>query len=250
MTPNVPRPRRAAGTGVELKWGSTGRLGRVSSDSPTGDQGRLRDDRDFRLLLGRAHRLADRLAHHRRGDARPRLPLTGSPALTALTTTLDALPYLLIGLFAGALSDRWNRKRVMVAADLANVLVIGSVPVARWLGVLTVRTSWSPGSSPRPVHLLRRGQLRRAAGAGRPGAGGRGQRRHLGCGRRPRPGGPGGRRARAGGGPPARRCSPSTPSASWFGAADPGGPPRPVHRARAPGAAATVGGVRATSARG
>ena len=64
--------------------------------------------------------------------------LTGSAALTALTATLDALPYLLIGLFAGALSDRWNRQRVMVAADLVNVVVIGSVPVAHFLGVLTV----------------------------------------------------------------------------------------------------------------
>src|SRR5690349_1487878 len=64
--------------------------------------------------------------------------LSHSPGLTALTTTLEALPYLVIGLFAGALGDRLDRKRVMVAADLANVVVVGSVPVAWWLGLLTV----------------------------------------------------------------------------------------------------------------
>lgn len=42
------------------------------------------------------------------------------------------------GWFAGALSDRWNRRRVMVSADLVNAVVIGSIPLAHWLGVLTV----------------------------------------------------------------------------------------------------------------
>lgn len=64
--------------------------------------------------------------------------ITGSPGLTALTTTLEALPYLLFGLFSGVVGDRLDRKRVMVGADLANVVVVGSVPVAWWLGHLTV----------------------------------------------------------------------------------------------------------------
>src|SRR5688500_17707864 len=64
--------------------------------------------------------------------------LTGSPALTALTTVLEALPYLLVGLVAGVVGDRVDRRRVMVGADLANVAVIGSVPLAWWLGGLTV----------------------------------------------------------------------------------------------------------------
>ncbi len=100
--------------------------------------GRLRDDRDFRLYwLARIVSLTGSLITV---VAMPVLvyTLTGSAALTALTATLDALPYLLIGLFAGALSDRWNRQRVMVAADLVNVVVIGSVPVAHFLDVLTV----------------------------------------------------------------------------------------------------------------
>ncbi|MDF8264934.1 MFS transporter [Luteipulveratus flavus] len=64
--------------------------------------------------------------------------LTGSAALTAITTTLEAAPYLIFGLFAGAIADRHDRQRVMVAADLANAAVISSVPLAWWLGHLTV----------------------------------------------------------------------------------------------------------------
>ena len=64
--------------------------------------------------------------------------LSDSASLTALVTLLDALPYALFGLFAGALSDRWDRRRVMIAADLIDAVLMASVPLAYWLGVLTV----------------------------------------------------------------------------------------------------------------
>jgi MFS family permease len=100
--------------------------------------GRLRDDGDFRRYwLARMTSLAGSLVT---AVAMPVLVyrLSHSPGLTALTTTLEALPYLVIGLFAGAIGDRLDRKRVMVGADLVNVVVVGSVPVAWWLGVLSV----------------------------------------------------------------------------------------------------------------
>jgi MFS family permease len=64
--------------------------------------------------------------------------LSGSTVLTALVTALESAPYLLTGLFAGALADRWNRRRVMVTADTVNAILVGSVPLAHLLGVLTV----------------------------------------------------------------------------------------------------------------
>ncbi len=64
--------------------------------------------------------------------------LTDSASLTALVAALEASPYLLFGLVAGALGDRWDRRRVMVSADLLAGLVVATVPIAHWLDLLTV----------------------------------------------------------------------------------------------------------------
>jgi MFS family permease len=47
------------------------------------------------------------------------------------------LPWVLIGLPAGAWVDRLPRRPVMMAADAASVAAFGSVPIAAWCGVLT-----------------------------------------------------------------------------------------------------------------
>ena len=47
-------------------------------------------------------------------------------------------PWLVIGLPAGAWVDRMSKRRVMVLGDAASFLLFGSVPVAAWLGVLTI----------------------------------------------------------------------------------------------------------------
>jgi MFS family permease len=62
---------------------------------------------------------------------------TGSPGWTALLTALQTIPYLLFGLVAGAVADRSDRKRIMLRADLAAAAIVGSVPAADALGVLT-----------------------------------------------------------------------------------------------------------------
>jgi hypothetical protein len=64
--------------------------------------------------------------------------LTQSAVLTALVTTLEALPYVLFGLFAGAFSDRSDRRRLMVVTDVLNAVAVGSVPIAHALGILSV----------------------------------------------------------------------------------------------------------------
>ena len=56
--------------------------------------------------------------------------LTGSAGAVAATAVAIALPQLCIGLFAGALVDRWSRRRVMIAADVSRaVLVLGFLAV-------------------------------------------------------------------------------------------------------------------------
>jgi predicted MFS family arabinose efflux permease len=66
------------------------------------------------------------------------LALTGSPAAAGVAGALAHLPYLLFSLPAGALIDRWDRKRVMILCDLGRALTVLSVPLAMWLDVLTL----------------------------------------------------------------------------------------------------------------
>ncbi len=58
------------------------------------------------------------------------LALTRSPGQAGLIAALQSLPYLIFSLPAGALIDRWDRKRVMIRCDIARCLAYGSVPLA------------------------------------------------------------------------------------------------------------------------
>jgi len=64
--------------------------------------------------------------------------LTGSALRTSLLVTLGVLPYLLFGLFAGALADRTDRRRLMVGCDVVNAALLISIPVAAFFGVLSI----------------------------------------------------------------------------------------------------------------
>jgi MFS family permease len=64
--------------------------------------------------------------------------LTHSPVLTGVVTAAEGGAYLLLGLVAGSLADRLNRRWVMVASDATNAVVVGSIPVAAALHVLSL----------------------------------------------------------------------------------------------------------------
>jgi MFS family permease len=66
------------------------------------------------------------------------LALTGSPAQAGFAGALRALPYLFFSLPAGALIDRWDRKRVMIVCDTGRALSMASIPVALAFGHLTI----------------------------------------------------------------------------------------------------------------
>ncbi|WP_330328296.1 MFS transporter [Streptomyces sp. NBC_00536] len=55
---------------------------------------------------------------------------THSPLLVSFVAAGEAMPYVFFGLLAGALADRLDRRRIMVAADLANSVCLTSVPLA------------------------------------------------------------------------------------------------------------------------
>ncbi len=64
--------------------------------------------------------------------------LTHSAALVGLIGGLGTLPYLFLSLPAGALIDRWDRKRVMILCDVGRALNLVSVIIALMLGHLVV----------------------------------------------------------------------------------------------------------------
>ncbi len=63
---------------------------------------------------------------------------TGSPAQTSLVVAFAALPYLLLGLVAGAVADRSDRRRLMVGCELASAALVASVPAAAAFDALTL----------------------------------------------------------------------------------------------------------------
>lgn len=65
------------------------------------------------------------------------LEITGSNTATGLIAMSAYLPTLLFGLFSGALVDRFDRRRVMLLADLARALIILFIPILFYLDGLS-----------------------------------------------------------------------------------------------------------------
>ncbi len=66
------------------------------------------------------------------------LALTNSPTAAGIAGALGSLPYLFLSLPAGALIDRWDRKKVMIVCDTGRALGMASIPIALVFNVLTV----------------------------------------------------------------------------------------------------------------
>jgi hypothetical protein len=66
------------------------------------------------------------------------LAITGSPAQAGIVGFANRLPFLLFSLPAGAIVDRWNRKRIMLACDAGRAVGVGSVAAALAVGHIRV----------------------------------------------------------------------------------------------------------------
>lgn len=64
--------------------------------------------------------------------------LTGSATNLALTMAANFVPYLLFGLVLGAVVDRVDRKRMMIAVEVARAIVIAVLPILDIAGALGV----------------------------------------------------------------------------------------------------------------
>jgi MFS family permease len=95
--------------------------------------------RDFRLLW--TGQTTSKLGSSVTSVALPLVAVATLDASTFQVSLLSAaawLPWLLIGLPAGAWVDRLPRRPVMLACDLASLLLFLSIPVAAWLDRLTL----------------------------------------------------------------------------------------------------------------
>jgi MFS family permease len=98
----------------------------------------LRANRDFQIVLGgqAISAFGDAISL----TAMPLLVLflTGSGALMGTVGALQLLPDLVLGLPAGALADRWDRRRMMMLADAGRAALTAMIPVSFWLGWSTM----------------------------------------------------------------------------------------------------------------
>jgi MFS family permease len=127
--PTAPDPTAAGPT-------ATAGTGMVEDPGPR--RGVLRDP-DFRKLW--AGMTISRLGSSVVGVTAPLVAvqvLDASAFTVSLLTAAAWLPWLLIGLPAGAWIDRVARKPVMLISDLVSAVLVISVPVAAWAGALTM----------------------------------------------------------------------------------------------------------------
>jgi predicted MFS family arabinose efflux permease len=95
--------------------------------------------RDFRLLW-----IGESVSAIGNAMAVVGVPLLAVEALHASTFTVAALtaaaylPWLILGLPAGAWVDRWPCRPLMIICDVVSALLYASLPLAAWLGVLTI----------------------------------------------------------------------------------------------------------------
>jgi MFS family permease len=72
------------------------------------------------------------------------IPLMAIQVLHATTFEIGALnavqfaPFILVGLQAGAIVDRLRRRPVMMVCDIGRAIVLATLPLAHWLGWLTM----------------------------------------------------------------------------------------------------------------
>ncbi len=102
-------------------------------------RGSLLRRRDFRLLW-----IGETTSQFGSAVTVVALPLVAVQALhagpfeVALLTAVTWLPWVVIGLVAGAWVDRLPRRPVMLLCDMVSMLLLATVPVADWCGVLTI----------------------------------------------------------------------------------------------------------------
>ena len=129
--PRMSRASCSTSTAAGPRWARSPEIrrprGTPAASRPLIPPAPLRRNRDFVLLL--SGRLLSTLGSQVTAIAYPLLvlALTHSPAKAGFVGFAGLLPHATLGLFAGVAADRWNRKRLMIAADGVRALAIATL---------------------------------------------------------------------------------------------------------------------------
>lgn len=98
----------------------------------------LRDNRDFQVVL--AGQAVSAFGDAITLTAMPLLVLflTGSGTLMGIVGALQLVPDLVLGLPAGALADRWDRRLMMMWSDAGRAVLTAAIPLSYWFGWSTI----------------------------------------------------------------------------------------------------------------
>jgi MFS family permease len=64
--------------------------------------------------------------------------LTNSALNLGISSAANMLPYLLFGLLLGAWTDRINRKSMMILTNIGRAVIIATIPLMAFLGLLSI----------------------------------------------------------------------------------------------------------------
>lgn len=138
----APHPEDAPSTGGASSDGTSEMIAGLPVPIPEAATGRPAASvwhiRDFRIVaLGEGiSALGDAVSF----TALPLLvlALTGSGAAMGVVAALQTMPDLLLGLPAGVYADRWDRRRMMIYADLGRALLTALIPLSVALDLPTM----------------------------------------------------------------------------------------------------------------
>lgn len=108
----------------------------MQSHKPATDALPLWRNRNYLLLQG--GQIVSYIGNQQQFIALPLLvlALTGSVVQAGIAVSLSTIAVLVVSPIAGALADKWDRKRTMVICDAGRMLITLTIPVALWFHTL------------------------------------------------------------------------------------------------------------------
>ncbi|MFL5691919.1 MAG: MFS transporter [Ktedonobacteraceae bacterium] len=96
--------------------------------------------RNHNYLLLQGGQIVSYIGNQQQSIALPLLvlALTGSVVQAGIAVSLNTIAVLVVSPLAGALTDKWNRKRTMFICDSGRMFLTLTIPLAFWFHVLTM----------------------------------------------------------------------------------------------------------------